>query len=121
MDPMKLSRRRRGQQSRYDIPANSRKLTDLEEAVIVQYILDLDSKGFSPRLSSVEDMADRLLAERDTGRVGTHWASTFVKRHLELTIRFNRKYNYQRAQYEDPEIIRGWFALIRNTIAKYGI
>jgi hypothetical protein len=71
IDPIKLSRRRRGQQSRYDIPANSRKLTDLEEAVIVQYILDLDSKGFPPRLSSIEDMADQLLAERDAGRVGT--------------------------------------------------
>jgi hypothetical protein len=97
MDPIKLSRCRRGQQSRHDIPANSRKLTDLEEAIIIQYILDLDSKGFPPRLSSMEDIADRLLAERDAGRVGTRWASTFVKRHLELTTRFNRKYDYQRA------------------------
>jgi hypothetical protein len=117
----KLSRRRRGQQSRRDIPANSRKLTDLEESVIVQYILDLDAKGFPPRLSGVEDMANRLLAERDAGRVGTRWATKFVKRHPELTTRFNRKYDYQRAKCEDPEIIRGWFALVRNTIAKYGI
>lgn len=62
---IKLSRRRRGKESRRDIPANLRKLTDLEELVIVQYILDLDSKGFPPRLSGVEDMANRLLAERD--------------------------------------------------------
>ena len=72
-------------------------------------------------MSSVEDMANRLLAERDAGRVGTRWATKFVKRHPELTTRFNRKYDYQRAQCEDPEIIRGWFALVRNTIAKYGI
>jgi hypothetical protein len=118
---MKLSRRRRGQQSRRDIPANSRKLTDLEESVIIQYILDLDAKGFPPRLSGVEDMANRLLAERDAERVGTRWASTFIKRHLEVNTRFNRKYDYQRAQCKDPEIIRGWFALVQNTIAKYGI
>jgi hypothetical protein len=31
----KLSRRRRGQQLRRDIPANSRKLTDLEESIII--------------------------------------------------------------------------------------
>jgi hypothetical protein len=36
-------------------------------------------------------------------------------------MRFNRQYDYQRAKCEDPEIIRGWFALVRNTIAKYGI
>jgi hypothetical protein len=71
MDPIKLSCRRRGQQLRCDIPTNSQKLTDLEESVIVQYILDLDTKGFPPRLSIVEDIADRLFAERDKGRVGT--------------------------------------------------
>ena len=32
--------------------------TDLEEATIVEHILDLDSKGFPPRLSGVEDMAN---------------------------------------------------------------
>ena len=68
---MKLSRCRRGQQSQRNILANSRKLTDLEEDVIVQYILALDSKGFPPCLSSVEDIADRLLAKRDARRVGT--------------------------------------------------
>jgi hypothetical protein len=54
VDLEKLSRRRRGKQSRRDIPTNSRKLSDLEESVMVQYILDLDTKGFPPCLSSVE-------------------------------------------------------------------
>lgn len=72
MHHTKLSRRRRGKESRRDIPANSRKMSDLEELVIIQYILDLDSKGFPPRLSGVEDMANRLLAERDAGRVGVN-------------------------------------------------
>ena len=66
----KLSRRRRGMQPRRDIPANSRKLTDLEESALVQHILSLDTKGFPPRLSIVEDMANRLLATRDASRVG---------------------------------------------------
>jgi hypothetical protein len=66
-----LSYRRAGRLSRRDIQPKSRKLTDLEESVIVQYILDLDSKGFPPRLCSVEDIANRLLAERNARRVGT--------------------------------------------------
>ena len=36
-------------------------------------------------------------------------------------MRFNRKYDYQRAKYEDLKLISEWFALVRNTIAKYGI
>ena len=108
-------------QPRRDIPANLRKLTDLEETVLVQYILDLAVKGFPPRMSMVEDMANRLLATRNIPRVGTRWASNFVKRRPELRTRFQRKYDYQRAKCEDPEVIRGWFELVQNTIAKYGI
>jgi len=113
--------RRSGRKSRRDIQPKSRKLTDLEESVIVQYILDLDSKGFPPRLCGVEDMANRLLTERNAGRVGTRWASNFIKRQPQLTTRFNRKYDYQRAKCEDPTIISGWFSLLQKTIAKYGI
>ena len=47
--------------------------------IIVQYILDLDSRGFPRRLIAVEDMANQLLAERDASKVGKRWASNFVK------------------------------------------
>ena len=66
-------------------------------------------------------MAYRLLMERDGKRVGTRWASNFVKRQLQLKTRFFRKYDYKRAQCEDPELIHGWFTLVQNTIAKYGV
>ena len=66
-------------------------------------------------------MANRLLATRDAPRVRTRWASNFVNRRLELRMRFQRKYDYQRAKCEDLVIIRGWFKLVYNTIAKYGI
>jgi hypothetical protein len=96
-------------------------LVDLEELVIVERILDLDSKGFPPRLCIVEDMANRLIMTRQGERVGPRWAANFVRRQPELRTRFQRKYDYQRAKCEDPEIIRAWFELVKNTIAKYAI
>ena len=60
-----LRDRKSGRHSRDDRPANSRKMTDLEESVLVQQILDLDSRGFPPLLSGVGDMANSLLATRD--------------------------------------------------------
>ena len=36
-------------------------------------------------------------------------------------MRFNRRYDYQRAKCEDPILIKGWFQLVANTIAKYRI
>jgi hypothetical protein len=89
--------------------------------VIVQHILDLDARGFPPRLAAVKDIADLLRKERGQPSVGVNWASTFVKRRPELKVKFNRKYDYKRALCEDPEVIQGWFRLVENTKAKYGI
>jgi uncharacterized protein YbdZ (MbtH family) len=107
--------------ARRDIPANSRKLTDLEEETIVQYIIELSTRAFPPRLCHVEDMANQLLRARDAPPVGIRWAHNFVKRQPELRTRFAHKYDYQRAKCEDPKIIREWFALVHNTKVKYGI
>jgi hypothetical protein len=68
-----------------------------------------------------EDMANRLLADRDAPKFGTRGASKFIRRQPELKTQFFRNYDYRRAQCEGPEVIRGWFALMQNTIAKYGI
>ncbi|KAM5529314.1 transposase [Fusarium oxysporum f. sp. phaseoli] len=89
--------------------------------MVVQFLLDLDSRGFPARLRFVEEIANSLLADRDASPVGKRWAHNFVKRQPELKTRLFRRYDYQRAKCEDPTIIRGWFRLVQNTIAKYGI
>jgi hypothetical protein len=116
-----LRRRQNGIQSRRDSGPNSRRLSDLEEQTIVQFILDLDSRGKPSRIRFVEEMANSLLADRDASPVGKRWAHNFVKRQPELKTRIFRRYDYQRAKCEDPTIIRGWFRLVQNTIAKYSI
>jgi hypothetical protein len=56
--------------SRRDCTPNSRKLTPYEEEAVVQYILDLDLRGFPPRPRDVQEMANLLLAERGGILVG---------------------------------------------------
>jgi hypothetical protein len=70
VDYCKLDERLRSVPPRRAILANSRKITDLEETVLVEHILDLAAKGFPPRLCVVEDMANRIIATRDGERVG---------------------------------------------------
>ena len=72
-------------------------------------------------LADVEEMANSLLKIRNQKLVGKKWAANFVKRRPELKTKFNRKYDYSRALCEDPEVIQGWFRLVQNTKAKYGI
>jgi hypothetical protein len=44
-----------------------------------------------------------------------------VKRHPELSNRFSRRYNYERAKCEDPKVVSEWFNLVQKTILENGI
>lgn len=116
-----LSDRMAGRTHRSETRPNRQKLSDLEEGVIIQHILDLDSRGFAPRLAGVEDMANYILESRGGRRVGKLWAHRFVQRQPVLKTRFNRVYDFQRALCEDPELIGAWFRLVESMRAKYGI
>jgi hypothetical protein len=119
-----LNERYHGILSRRDSQPNSRKLTDTEEEVLLQRIFDLNDQGFPPGITIVREITNILLANRNASSlqtVGKNWVTNFVKRHESLRTMYNRKYDYQRAQCEDPVLIQGWFRLIRNLIAKYGI
>ena len=67
-----LQRRRDGTRARCDCEPNSKRLTKLEEEVIVDRILDLSLHGVPPTKALVRDMADRLLRERGGKPVGKH-------------------------------------------------
>lgn len=69
----------------------------------------------------MEDIANRLLRDRDALYIGKNWATNFVRQQPQLKSVFSRKYDYSRALYEDPKLVQDWFDLVRNTIAKYGV
>ena len=75
--------------------------------MIVRHILELDSRGFTPTLGAVKDMADKLLTARAARQVGKNWPTNFVNRTAKLKTRWNRPYDWQRALCEDPKIISG--------------
>jgi hypothetical protein len=92
----RLSDRLHGITNRRQAPPNRRKLTSTEEQTIVRYILDLDSRGFAPRLCEVADMADKMLAARGRTPVGQNWPKRFVSRTEELKMAFNQAKDRQR-------------------------
>ena len=119
-----LQRRLTGDVFRPESRANNHKLSQTEEESLVQWILSMDSRGAAPRPTAVREMADLLLAARGSTpvqTVGDNWPTNFVKRHSELSTRFSRRYNYERAKCEDPKIIQGWFDCVQRTILQYGI
>jgi hypothetical protein len=119
-----LRTRHLGVLPRAAIPANSRKFTNDEEQILLRKILQLSADGFPPQRAIVEEMANTMLDTKNPAspqKVGTKWVANFVKRHPELSSVYNRKFDIQRAEVEDPEIIGKWFKLVGDTIAKYGV
>jgi hypothetical protein len=56
--------------ARNETRPNRQKLSELEERVIIRYILDLDTRGFTPRLTSVEDIVNYILESRERKHIG---------------------------------------------------
>ncbi|KAL1954183.1 hypothetical protein VTO42DRAFT_1539 [Malbranchea cinnamomea] len=85
----------------------------------------MDERGLPPRVSTVRETANVLLANRDNSTspttVGECWVNRFIKRHPEIKTQFSRLYDYERAKCEGSKVVRGWFELVQNTIQKYGI
>jgi hypothetical protein len=116
-----LARRINGSTSRESYIPNNKKLSLVEEQVIVQNILKLDAQGLSPTIGLVKEMADSICKARGVPLVGVNWPNNFIKRTPALKIRLGRTYECQRRLCEDPQVIGDWFTLVKNTINKYGI
>jgi hypothetical protein len=117
----RLSDRLRGITNRHKTRPGVQKLTAGEEQTVVRYILDLEARGFAPRLCEVADIADQLLAARGGIPIGKNWAQRFVARTEELKMAFSRAKDRQRVLQEDPEVISSWFKLVQDTTSQYGV
>ena len=120
-----LQTRLQGVQPRSEIPSTRRKLLPIEEQSLVQWILDLDRRGFPPYIIDVRRMADALLAARGQdpppAPIGKNWVSRFIQNQPELQTKWSRRLNSQRASCEDPIAITAWFKLVEETRQTYGV
>ena len=83
------------------IRMNYYKITELKEKIIIQYILDIDSKGFQPKLKNIKDIVNHILELRNTKHIKKLWIYRFVKNRIELKMYFNYIYNFQKAFYKN--------------------
>lgn len=102
--------------------AKNRLLTPTEEEALINWVVSMDQRGMPPTAEAVRQKAGLLIAEHQQPvLIGKNWVRNFISRNPTLKSKYNRKYDYQRAQCEDPELIRGWFQRVQGTKAEYGI
>ena len=92
--------------------------------MLVRHILDMDTRGFRVGMADIAEMANVLIDEdqrvqRD--HVGKHWPERFIKDTPALRTKISRGYDYKRAKYEDPKVIREWFRVPECIKRDYGI
>ena len=120
-----LQSRLHGIQPIHETRSLKRALSSVEEQSLVQWILDLASRGFPPHIIDVRRMADTLRAARGQNPppppLGRCWAQRFINAQPELKMRWSRKFHSQRALCEDPVTIQEWFKLVQDTRERYGI
>ena len=92
-----LRTRLHGVQPRSETVSAKRKLSPIEEQSLVQWILDLDRRGFPPHIIDVRRMADTLLTARGQNPppapVGKNWVSRFIQSRPELQTKWSRRLN----------------------------
>lgn len=73
--------------------------------MIIQYIFDIDLKGFLFKFKIMKDIVNYIFELRDTKCVGKLWIYQFIKCRIKLKMCFNYIYNFQRAFYKDSKFI----------------
>ncbi len=119
-----LRTRSKGHQFRLEQRNHNLRLSETQEDALTRWILSRDSRGVAPRHVHVQEMAN-LFLQSDTTTIsepiGINWVTNFIKRRDEVKSAFARKYNYSRAQCEDPKVIKAWFKQLQQLQAEYGI
>ena len=74
-----IRRRRDGTRSRRDCEPNEKRLTKLEEEVVVLRILKDSAYSLPSSKADVQDIANRLLCSCNAKPVSKNWVNSFIK------------------------------------------
>jgi hypothetical protein len=117
-----LHRRINGTIPKVEASQAMQRLSVGEEEALRDWILQLASWGWPPRIDQLRGMAAEFLrAKSDTKDLGLHWTDNFLRRYPMLKSKFVSGLDKERALAQDPSILMAWFELFKSTILKYDI
>jgi hypothetical protein len=104
-----LRGRLQGAQPRTEAHHNEQVLSVEEEKAIVRFCETLDDLGHPLRGSLVKAFAMALLPNARRRQLGKHWLTRFLNRHPALISKFSQRHDRQRANANDPAILKDFF------------
>jgi Tc5 transposase DNA-binding domain len=114
-DRQRVCRRLKGIGGRTTKKPVNYKLSDVQEAALIQYIRTLDEIGMGIRQEQLVSTANSILKQDYIGGgespvVGEHWSYRFLHRHPELYKMKQKPIELERKIAHDPVLIRDWFS-----------
>lgn len=117
-----VQRRYAGMLPRHQTDYKLARLSRLQERVLVQYILDLQSQYQPPNQSQIHQMAVQLARKKEpNATLGVNWVERFLNRHKSLATRRNRSFEKARIVASIPQMLTGWYSHINEVILRYKI
>ena len=104
-----LQDRLRGAQPQSITHEKEQLLTPEEEKSIVRFCEALDDLGHPLQGKMVKDFALSLLPPQRHRQLRKHWITCFLNRHPGITSKFSQRLDRQRANANDPIILKDFF------------
>ena len=83
-----------------------------EEESIQNWILEIQSGEFSPRVAQLQKMAKELLQARyDFKKLGKNWVARFLNRYPVLQSQYSHTLDQDRFLAQNRDLIQLWFDL----------
>lgn len=105
--------------------ATKQKLSQIEENVLVNFILESANRGFPLKHCEIRQYANAVRQSRlgaDCEPVSNFWIFWFLDRHYErLATHWSKPLDMQRARSLNPEAVKSWFDLIEKFVVDLGI
>ena len=110
VDHTTVSRRLKGQLPRAHAREPQQLLSNQQEGLLKQWILDLEAQGHAPTFTAIRELA-AIVSTNSGGpkKVGHNWISRFLQRHPEIHSKVGKKIQAQRLDTTTLEAIEAWF------------
>jgi hypothetical protein len=111
-----------------DHGARCRLFSKPEETVLLEWIHEAIDRGFPARIDMLRNMALEIIQQRAAPgslplgpALGKNWHTRFLARYPDLSLKFSRNLDEERARCNNHETLSNWFKLVQETCEKYGI
>jgi len=122
VDHTTLSRRLKGQVPRAIARESQQLLSNEQEGLLKQWILDLEAQGHAPTFTAIRELAT-IISTNSGGpnKIGHNWITRFIQRHPDIHSKVGKKIHAQRLNATTPEAITAWFTQLDGVRKRYNI